>query len=88
MSSSGSRWSGRSHGHHLAGQVADVVLHGRGYEHAIDISETTRLTGVFGRVRAPGARGSACAWTRLAVTSSRMNTKTMGPNEPWCSRPG
>jgi iron(III) transport system ATP-binding protein len=35
--------------------VADVAFRGRGYEHAIDISQTTRLTGGFARVRA--ARG-------------------------------
>jgi iron(III) transport system ATP-binding protein len=51
----GSARPGGSQGHHLSGRVADVAFRGRGYEHAIDISETTRLTGVFARVRA--ARG-------------------------------
>jgi iron(III) transport system ATP-binding protein len=42
-------------GHHLSGRVTDVAFRGRGYEHAIDINESTRLTGVFADVRA--ARG-------------------------------
>jgi ABC-type Fe3+/spermidine/putrescine transport system ATPase subunit len=42
-------------GHHLSGRVTDVAFRGRGYEHAIDISAGTRLTGVFADVRA--ARG-------------------------------
>jgi iron(III) transport system ATP-binding protein len=41
--------------HHLSGRVTDVAFRGRGYEHAIDINGTTRLTGVFAEVRA--ARG-------------------------------
>jgi iron(III) transport system ATP-binding protein len=32
--------------------VTDVGFRGRGYEHAIDINGTTRLTGVFADVRA------------------------------------
>ncbi len=40
---------------HLSGRVTDVAFRGRGYEHAIDIDGTTRLTGVFADVRA--ARG-------------------------------
>jgi iron(III) transport system ATP-binding protein len=40
---------------HLSGRVTDVAFRGRGYEHAIDINGTTRLTGVFADVRA--ARG-------------------------------
>jgi iron(III) transport system ATP-binding protein len=40
---------------HLSGRVTDVAFRGRGYEHAIDINGTTRLTGVFSDVRA--ARG-------------------------------
>jgi iron(III) transport system ATP-binding protein len=43
--------------HHLAGTVADVAFRGRGYEHAIDIPGTGRLTGVFSDVRA--RRGEA-----------------------------
>jgi iron(III) transport system ATP-binding protein len=42
-------------GHHLSGRVTDVAFRGRGYEHAIDIADGTRLTGVFADVRA--ARG-------------------------------
>lgn len=38
--------------HHLAGTVADVAFRGRGYEHAIDIPGTGRLTGVFSDARA------------------------------------
>jgi iron(III) transport system ATP-binding protein len=41
--------------HHLSGRVTDVAFRGRGYEHAIDLNGTTRLTGVFADVRA--ARG-------------------------------
>jgi ABC-type Fe3+ transport system permease subunit len=44
-------WSSRL----LAGRVTDVAFRGRGYEHAIDIDEGIRLTGVFARMRA--ARG-------------------------------
>jgi iron(III) transport system ATP-binding protein len=40
---------------HLSGRVTDVAFRGRGYEHAIDINGSTRLTGVFSEVRA--ARG-------------------------------
>jgi iron(III) transport system ATP-binding protein len=43
--------------HHLAGTVADVAFRGRGYEHAIDIPGTGRLTGVFSDARA--RRGEA-----------------------------
>jgi iron(III) transport system ATP-binding protein len=38
--------------HHLSGRVTDVAFRGRGYDHAIDINGTTRLTGVFADVRA------------------------------------
>jgi iron(III) transport system ATP-binding protein len=41
--------------HHLSGRVTDVAFRGRGYEHAIDINGSTRLTGVFADARA--ARG-------------------------------
>jgi iron(III) transport system ATP-binding protein len=51
----GSARPGASQPHHLTGRVADVAFRGRGYEHAIDISDNTRLTGVFARARA--ARG-------------------------------
>jgi iron(III) transport system ATP-binding protein len=44
-----------SDGHHLAGRVTDVAFRGRGYEHAIDVNGSTRLTGVFADVRS--ARG-------------------------------
>jgi iron(III) transport system ATP-binding protein len=40
---------------HLSGRVTDVAFCGRGYEHAIDINGTTRLTGVFADART--ARG-------------------------------
>ena len=39
-------------GYHLSGRVTDVAFRGRGYEHAIDVSAGTRLTGVFADVRA------------------------------------
>lgn len=41
---------------HLTGIVADVAFRGRGYEHAIDLPEHGRLTGVFSATRA--VRGS------------------------------
>jgi len=44
-----------SDGHHLSGRVTDVAFRGRGYEHAIDVNGSTRLTGVFADVRS--ARG-------------------------------
>jgi iron(III) transport system ATP-binding protein len=44
-------------GHHLSGRVTDVAFRGRGYEHAIDVDGSIRLTGVFADVRA--ARGQA-----------------------------
>jgi iron(III) transport system ATP-binding protein len=37
---------------HLSGRVTDVAFRGRGYEHAIDVNGTTRLTGVFAETRA------------------------------------
>jgi len=40
---------------HLSGRVTDVAFRGRGYEHAIDIDGSTRLTGVFAEART--ARG-------------------------------
>jgi iron(III) transport system ATP-binding protein len=40
---------------HLSGRVTDVAFRGRGYEHAVDINGTTRLTGVFADART--ARG-------------------------------
>jgi iron(III) transport system ATP-binding protein len=42
--------------YHLSGRVTDVAFRGRGYEHAIDVADGTRLTGVFADVRA--ARGA------------------------------
>jgi len=44
-----------SDGHHLSGRVTDVAFRGRGYEHAVDVDGSTRLTGVFARARV--ARG-------------------------------
>jgi iron(III) transport system ATP-binding protein len=35
-----------SDGHHLSGRVTDVAFRGRGYEHAVDVDGSTRLTGV------------------------------------------
>jgi iron(III) transport system ATP-binding protein len=48
-----------SAGHHLSGRVTEVAFRGRGYEHAIDVDGSTRLTGVFADVRA--ARGETVA---------------------------
>jgi len=38
---------------HLAGRVTDVAFRGRGYEHAINLDGSTRLTGVFAEFRVP-----------------------------------
>jgi iron(III) transport system ATP-binding protein len=38
---------------HLAGRVTDVAFRGRGYEHAIDLDASTRLTGIFAEFRVP-----------------------------------
>jgi iron(III) transport system ATP-binding protein len=40
-------------GHHLTGRVTDVAFRGRGYEHAIDIDGSTRLTGILAETRVP-----------------------------------
>jgi iron(III) transport system ATP-binding protein len=40
-----------SAGRDLAGRVTDVAFRGRGYEHAIDLDGSTRLTGVFAEFR-------------------------------------
>jgi ABC-type Fe3+/spermidine/putrescine transport system ATPase subunit len=47
--------SGLADEHHLTGVVADVAFRGRGYEHAVDLPGSGRLTGVFAPTRA--ARG-------------------------------
>ena len=47
--------SGLGDEHHLTGVVADVAFRGRGYEHAVDLPGSGRLTGVFAPIRA--ARG-------------------------------
>jgi iron(III) transport system ATP-binding protein len=47
--------SGLGDEHHLTGVVADVAFRGRGYEHAVDLPGSGRLTGVFAPTRA--ARG-------------------------------
>jgi iron(III) transport system ATP-binding protein len=51
--------SGPGDEHHLTGTVADVAFRGRGYEHAVDLPGSGRLTGVFAETRA--ARGEAVA---------------------------
>ena len=55
LSANASTDSDGSQIHHLSGRVTDVAFRGRGYEHAIDINENTRLTGIFADVKA--ARG-------------------------------
>jgi iron(III) transport system ATP-binding protein len=47
--------AGGTDGYHLSGRVTDVAFRGRGYEHAIDVSDSIRLTSVFADVKA--ARG-------------------------------
>ena len=49
--------SGLADEHHLTGVVADVAFRGRGYEHAVDLPGSGRLTGVFAQTRA--ARGES-----------------------------
>jgi iron(III) transport system ATP-binding protein len=59
--SAGAPWLPRPAGpggsaeYQLSGRVTDVAFRGRGYEHAIDISEDIRLTGIFADART--ARG-------------------------------
>ncbi len=53
LSGNGSMASGGPQVHHLSGRVTDVAFRDRGYEHAIDINGSTRLTGVFADVKAP-----------------------------------
>jgi iron(III) transport system ATP-binding protein len=50
--SDGSDGSSGPNGQHLSGRVTDVAFRGRGYEHAIDVSDSIRLTGVFADVKA------------------------------------
>ena len=50
--SNGSDGSSGPNGQHLSGRVTDVAFRGRGYEHAIDVSDSIRLTGVFADVKA------------------------------------
>jgi iron(III) transport system ATP-binding protein len=57
LCANGSAGPGGSAEHQLSGRVTDVAFRGRGYEHAIDISEDIRLTGVFADARA--ARGQS-----------------------------
>jgi iron(III) transport system ATP-binding protein len=38
-------------GHHLVGTVSDVAFRGRGYEHAVELHEGTRLSGIFSEQR-------------------------------------
>ena len=47
--------SGSDDEHHLTGVLADVAFRGRGYEHAVDLPGSGRLTGLFAQTRA--ARG-------------------------------
>jgi hypothetical protein len=56
---------------HLTGTVADAAFRGRGHEHAVDIPEHGRLTGMFAVRRADRAAGPGSAWTRPAATCSR-----------------
>ena len=50
--SNGSDGASGPNGQHLSGRVTDVAFRGRGYEHAIDVSDSIRLTGVFADVKA------------------------------------
>jgi ABC-type Fe3+/spermidine/putrescine transport system ATPase subunit len=64
--------------HHLAGTVADVAFRGRGYEHAIDIPGTGRLTGVFSDARA--RRGEAVG-LRLDPAGCHLFAATADPGQ-------
>jgi iron(III) transport system ATP-binding protein len=44
---------GGENGHHLTGRVTDVAFRGRGYEHAIELADHTRLTGVVAEYKVP-----------------------------------
>jgi iron(III) transport system ATP-binding protein len=37
--------------HHLLGHVADVAFRGRGYEHAVELSDGTQINSIFSEVR-------------------------------------
>ena len=43
--------SPEGNGHHLVGTVSDVAFRGRGYEHAVELHEGTRLSGIFSEQR-------------------------------------
>ncbi|MHB1511241.1 MAG: ABC transporter ATP-binding protein [Acidimicrobiales bacterium] len=43
--------SPEGNGHHLVGTVSDVAFRGRGYEHAVELHEGTRLSGIFSEHR-------------------------------------
>ena len=43
--------SAESGEHHLLGRVADTAFRGRGYEHAVELSEGTQVTGIFSETR-------------------------------------
>ncbi len=43
--------SPEGNGHHLVGTVSDVAFRGRGYEHAVELHEGFRLSGIFSEHR-------------------------------------
>jgi iron(III) transport system ATP-binding protein len=71
--------------YHLSGRVTDVAFRGRGYEHAIDVADGTRLTGVFADVRA--ARGATVGLRMdpagCHVFARPRSLKSIYPNGPW-----
>ena len=72
-------------GHHRSGRVTDVAFRGRGYEHAIDIADGTRLTGVFADVRA--ARGQTVG-LRLDPVGCHLFAAPAAPGEAAPTAPG
>jgi hypothetical protein len=68
-------------GHHLSGRITDVAVRGRGYQHAIDVNESTRLTGVFADVRA--ARGET---DRLRLDPAGCHLFPADHQTPWAER--
>jgi iron(III) transport system ATP-binding protein len=63
--------SGLAEEHHLTGVVADVAFRGRGYEHAVDLPGSGRLTGVFAQTCATRGNRSGSGSSTAAATSSR-----------------
>ena len=69
--------------HDLTGVVTDVAFRGRGYEHAVELDDRTRLTGVFSAHRAP--RGETVG---LKLDPAGCHTFSAPEVPTGCSPPG